>query len=143
MSIGTTLASHGHTSSKAWNIVLWLSQIVLAAMFGMAGSMKTFQPITELAQMLPWAGDVPPELVRFIGISELAAAVGLILPAATRVAPRLTPLAALGLMLVMVLAAAFHLKRGEFGALPFNIGLGALAGVVLWGRLYKAPIAPR
>jgi len=59
-------------------------------------------------------------LVRFIGVSELAGALGLILPAATRIRPGLTPLAALGLSTIMALAMLFHLVRGEPQALPIE-----------------------
>ena len=82
---------------KAWNISLWLVQALLAVMFGMAGFMKMTAPIAELAEKMAWPGVVPPALVRFIGLSEFAAAIGLILPAATRIKPVLTPLAGAGL----------------------------------------------
>lgn len=81
--------------------------------------------------------------MRFIGIAELAAAVGLILPALTRILPKLTPLAGLGLAVIMVLAAGFLVQRGEMSALPINFLLGALAAFVAWGRWRKVPIAPR
>ena len=83
---------------------------------------------------------VPLALVRFIGISELLGAVGLILPALTKIKPLLTPLAALGLLTIMILAMGFHVSRGEAGTLPFNIVLGGLAAFVAWGRTSKAPI---
>jgi putative oxidoreductase len=63
------------------------------------------------------------------------------LPFATK--PRLTPLAAAGLVLVMLLASAFHLSRGEVGALPVNLVLGGIAAFVAWGRSRKAPIRAR
>lgn len=100
-------------------------------------------PIAEVSQYIVWAQVVPAALVRFIGASELAAAIGLILPAATRIRPMLTPLAAAGLVLVMLLAIGFHLSRGEIQALPVNIALGALAAFVAWGRFRKAPISAR
>jgi uncharacterized membrane protein YphA (DoxX/SURF4 family) len=128
---------------KGWNISLWVAQVLLAVAFGMAGFMKMTQPIAELAQKMVWPGDVSPALVRFIGVSEFAAALGLILPAATRIKPALTPLAGAGLVLIMLFAAIFHAARGEFGALPMNFVLGALAAFVAWGRLRKAPIPPR
>ena len=75
------------------HIVLWLVQILLACAFGMAGFMKSTQPVDVLAQNgIQWATQVPVALVRFIGISELLGAIGLILPAATRIKPVLTPL---------------------------------------------------
>ena len=65
------------------------------------------------------------------------------LPAATRIAPKLTPIAALGLVTVMVLAAGHHLMHGEAAAIGPNLVLALLAGFVAWGRLSAAPIAPR
>ena len=67
-------------------------------------------------------------------------AIGLILPAATKIKPSLTPLAALGLLTIMILAMAFHLSRGEVQATPVNIVLGGLAAFVAWGRTKRAPI---
>ena len=123
------------------NILLWLVQILLAAAFGMAGVMKATQPVDVLAANgIAWAPQVPLVLVRFIGISEFLGAVGLILPALTKIKPFLTPLAALGLLTIMILAMGFHVSRGEAGALPANIVLGGLAAFVAWGRTSKAPI---
>ena len=131
------------SAPKVWNISLWVVQIILAISFGMAGFMKSTQPIAELAEKMVWPGAVPPALVHFIGLSELAAGIGLILPAATRIKPVLTPLAAVGLVVIMVFAAIFHVTRGEFGSLPVNFVYGALAAFVAWGRFRKAPIPPR
>ena len=129
------------TSSRGWHWTLWGLQFLLAAFFLMAGLTKATQPLDTLPAMIPWAADVPAWLVRFIGISEFAGAVGLILPAATRVMPHLTAFAAIGLATVMVLAVGFHVTRGE----PFTMQLvvAAVAALVAWGRLTKAPIAPR
>lgn len=124
-------------------IALWAVQILLAGMFGMAGFMKSTVPIVELSKTMAWAADVPMWLVRFIGISELSAAFGLILPAATRIKPVLTPLAASGLIVIMILASAFHLSRGEAQFVPMNLILGLLAAFVAWGRFAKAPITGR
>ena len=123
------------------NILLWLVQILLACAFGMAGAMKSTQPVDVLAANgIAWAPQIPLALVRFIGISEFLGAVGLILPALTKIKPFLTPLAALGLLTIMILAMGFHVSRGEAGALPINIVLGGLAAFVAWGRTSKAPI---
>jgi len=73
-------------------------------------------------------------LVRFIGVVELAGALGVILPAATRIQPRLTPLAAAGLATIMVLAIPFHLMRGELKEIVINLALGGLAAFVACGR---------
>ena len=129
--------------TKGWNIALWVVQVLLALAFGMAGVMKTTTPIADLAAKLVWPGDVPPGLVRFIGASEFAAALGMIVPAATRIKPFLTPLAGVGLVVVMALAAAFHVMRAELQALPINLAFAALAAFVAWGRSRKAPIRAR
>jgi putative oxidoreductase len=129
--------------SKALNISLWVGQVILAAMFGMGGAMKAFAPFAVLHAQVPWTNHVPDLMVRFIGLSELAGAIGLLLPAITRIQPRLIPLAALGLMIVMLLATGFHVMRAEYSALPTTLGLAALAAFVAWGRAWKAPIAPR
>jgi uncharacterized membrane protein YphA (DoxX/SURF4 family) len=122
---------------------LWFLQILLALAFLAAGWMKLTTPIDQLAQAMVWAGDVPVGLVRFIGLAELAGGLGLILPALTRIQPQLTPLAGAGLALVMLLAVAFHLTRGEFGFIVPNIVLLALAAFVAYGRWKLAPIPPR
>jgi hypothetical protein len=92
---------------------------------------------------MAWVSAVPGGLVRFIGASELLGGLGLVLPAATRVLPRLTALAGAALAFVMVLAATFHVMRGELGALPINLVLGGLSAFVAWGRLKKVPVSPR
>ena len=124
-------------------IALWIIQILLAVAFFGAGFMKTVTPIAELAVTLPYVLDIPVALTRFIGVAEIAGAIGVVLPALTRIQPRLTPLAAGGLGLVMIFAAIFHLTRGEFSGIVPNIILLALAGFVYYGRTKLAPIAPR
>ncbi|KKD06657.1 DoxX family protein [Streptomyces sp. WM6386] len=116
------------------NALLWTVQAVLAAMFAMAGVMKSTQPKDKLAEKLPWVADFSADTVRFIGVVEFAAALGLILPAATGTAPVLTPLAATGLAVVMALAALTHARRKEPQAIAFNTVLLILAAVVAWGR---------
>ena len=130
-------------SSKVLNIVLWVVQVLLALMFGMSGFMKATQPIEQLSAMLPWAAQVSPLLVRFIGISELLGAIGLLLPSLLRIKPVLTPLAAAGLVLVMLFATVFHLSRGESSAIGMNIIIMLMAAFVAWGRTKKAPIQPK
>lgn len=128
-------------SPRVWHWSLWGLQLLLAAFFLMAGFTKATQPLESLPTMMPWVSDVPGWLVRFIGFSEIAGALGLLLPTATRIAPRLTPVAALGLATVMVLAAGFHLMRGE--PVIMQLVAAAVAGTVAWGRFRVAPIAPR
>jgi uncharacterized membrane protein YphA (DoxX/SURF4 family) len=116
------------------NVVLWVLQILLGAMFAMAGVMKATRPKDALAKNLPWVEDFSPGTVRFIGVVEFLAALGLILPAATGIATFLTPLAATGLVVVMLLAAISHARRREPSAIAFNAVLLILAAIIAWGR---------
>ena len=140
----TTNETNTASSSKKWNIGLWVAQAALAAMFLMAGFMKlTSGPADLVAQGMAWAENAPVALIKFIGTAEVLGALGVILPAATRIMPDLTKLAALGLATIMVLASCVHTYRGEYEVLPVNLVLFALAVLVIWGRSRKAPIAPR
>jgi putative oxidoreductase len=123
------------------HVFLWIAQVLMALLFAGAGSAKVFTPLPDLAVSLPYTADLPGWLVRFIGMSEVAGAIGLILPALTRTATTLTPLAAAGLCAVMVLATFFHLFRTEFSAMPMTIVLGAVAALIAWGRLSRVPIS--
>lgn len=126
-------------NSKALHIGLWVAQGLLAAAFGMAGFMKISAPIEQLAQSgMSFVNNFGVGTVRFIGISELLGALGLILPAALRIKPILTPLAAVGVAIIMVLATTYHITHGE-SAMP-TIILFALAAFVAWGRFKKVPI---
>ena len=128
-----------------WTIGLWVVQVLLAALYLMAGFMKLTQPLDALAAMnMAWAPTFPELFVRFVGLMEILGALGLILPAATRILPFLTPLAALGLSVVQVGAIILHAVRGESAmTLPMNLVLLALALLIVWGRTRKARIDPR
>lgn len=131
-------------TSNKWNIGLWVAQAALAAMFLMAGGTKlTSAPADMVAMGMLWAENAPVLLIRFIGVAEVLGGIGLILPAATRIKPDLTKLAALGLAVIMVLAFGLHAYRGEFGVLPVNVLLFAIAALIIWGRTNKAPIVAR
>ncbi len=116
------------------NVFLWVLQVGLALMFAMAGVMKATQPKEKLAGQLPWVEDFSASTVRFIGVVEFLGAVGLVLPAAVDIAPVLTPIAATGLAVVMVLAALTHARRREPGSIAFNAVLLIIAVVIAWGR---------
>lgn len=139
----TVPASLSSSHRKGLRVALWVVQVLLAAFFLMAGVTKGIRPLNEAAAMINWIPDVPAALARFIGWAELAGGVGLILPAATRIAPWLTPLAAVGLGLIMALAVPFHLMRGEANVIGTHVVVLLLAGFVAWGRFRRAPIAPR
>ena len=129
--------------SKALHVGLWVVQCLLGVTFLAVGAMKATQPIANLASALGWPAEVPAALVRFIGVAEFLGGLGLILPAATRIMPMLTPLAGIGLATAMLFATIFHISHGEFGALVAPLVLACLAAFVAWGRGTKAPIAQR
>jgi uncharacterized membrane protein YphA (DoxX/SURF4 family) len=122
---------------------LWFAQVLLAAVFAMTGFLKLTISPAELAQAMPAGLSLPVALIRFIGFAEVAGAIGLMLPSATRILPVLTPIAAGALALVMALAAILHASRGEIASLATVIVLGALALFVTWGRITRAPIPAR
>jgi putative oxidoreductase len=127
--------------SKGLNIGLWIAQVLLLVAFGAAGGMKLFSP--AVAEMAKTQSGLPYTLTYFIGTSEVLGGVGVVLPAATRIRPKLTGWAAVGLCTIMVLAFGLHLARGEWSHVPPVVVLGALAGFVAWGRLKRAPISSR
>lgn len=129
--------------SKRANVGIWIIQVLGAAAFILSGVMKTMMPIADLAAMMPWAGEFSVEFVRFIGVVDLAGGFGLLLPSLTRIAPRLTVIAAACCVLLQILAIGFHASRGELSVLPTNAVYITLALIVLWGRGRKAPITPR
>lgn len=117
------------------NTVLWVIAGLLSLMFLVGGVMKLARPREDLAASgMGWAMDFSAEMVKGIGALEVLAAIGLILPAVTGVVPVLTPLAAVGLALVMAGAAVVHGRRKEYPMIGVNAVLLVLAVVVAWGR---------
>ncbi|MEV6986453.1 DoxX family protein [Sphaerisporangium sp. NPDC051017] len=116
------------------NVFLWVLQALLALAFGLAGVLKTTRPKEQLAPQMPWVNDFSAGTVKLIGAVEFLAALGLILPAATGIAPILTPLAATGLVITMIGAIIVHGRRGEPQGIVINVILLVLAAVVAWGR---------
>ncbi|GLY79569.1 DoxX family protein [Actinoallomurus iriomotensis] len=117
------------------NMFLWIVQAVLAAAFAMSGLTKVALPRARLTALYPWVPDFTMATVRFIGVMALLGAIGLIAPAAAGIAPVLTPIAATGLAVLMVLAAAtVHIPRREPSAVVVNTVLFVLAALVAWGR---------
>jgi uncharacterized membrane protein YphA (DoxX/SURF4 family) len=120
-------------------IALWIVQVLLALVFVASGSMKLFAFDQFAASAPALAGQ--RGLVTFIGVCELAGAVGLILPALTKVMPVLTTWAAVGLATIMLLATGFHLSRGEMSHAAITITLLALAAFIVYGRGFRKSIA--
>lgn len=127
---------------KIMNLLLWLAQILVAAMFFFAFYAKLLQPTEETAKMMPWVAE-QPTLAAIAGIVDLLGALGLILPAALRIQPKLTTFAAYGGVLLMLTAIAFHLIRGEAEVIGLNFILIALLAFIIWGRTEKVPISAK
>lgn len=112
------------------HVFLWILQILLALFFGAVGLLKLTQPKPKLAQSMAWVEDFPEERVKLIGGLEVLAAIGLILPGWTGILTWLTPLAATGLVILMVLAGQTHRRRREPQMLPVVVVLGLVAAFV-------------
>jgi uncharacterized membrane protein len=121
------------------DIAAWIAQVLAALAFGLHG-FTLLSREEQVRRRFAWARDVPDTVKRFIGAAELLGAIGLIVPAATRVLPWLTPLAAFGLATIMVLAALFHITRREWPNVVLNLVLGALAGFIAYAR-YAVPFS--
>lgn len=122
------------------SIALWVLQVALALFFIMVGYSHALAPFDQVAQQAIWMQHVPRALSLFIGYAELAGGLGLIVPAATRIAPWLTPLPALGLGTIMILAIPFHIVRGEASVIWMHALLAGVALFVAWGRWRAASI---
>ncbi|MCB1273412.1 MAG: DoxX family protein [Leucobacter sp.] len=116
-------------------IALWIATAVLALAFAMAGSMKVAKPYAQIAgqDRMEWTEEVTPAQLKTIGALEVVGAVGMILPAATGIAPWLTPVAAFALAVMMGVAFALHVRRRENGtpslvlaAISLLVGIGWL-----------------
>ncbi|ACU73610.1 DoxX family protein [Catenulispora acidiphila DSM 44928] len=116
------------------NIFLWILQAVLAAFFALSGLGKAFQSKEKVLVKAPVLENYAPGTIRFIGAAELAGAIGLVLPRALGVATVLTPLAAVGIAVMMLLGALAHFKRGEWLGVGVTLVLCLLAVVVCVGR---------
>lgn len=117
------------------NIVLWILQGILAAMFLMVGMMKLTKSKEEMAESMGWVEDFSQGQIRGIGVLEIMGAMGLVLPILLGILPILTPIAAIGLSLTMVGAFLTHLRRKELVPMGvMNIVLFGMAIFVAVGR---------
>lgn len=115
------------------NIALWIAQILLALMFIRSGVITAFNP-AKTKESFSWAKDSSTGFVVFVGLAELLGGLGVVLPKAVDVATILTPIAAIGLAAIMVLAVGSHVKRKESNSIVINIVLLAIAVFVAIGR---------
>ncbi|WP_461010915.1 DoxX family protein [Streptomyces capparidis] len=118
------------------NLALWIAAGALAALALGGGVTKTFVPKEKLAAVHGggWTGDAGAAFVKTLGVLELLAAAGLVLPAALGVAPVLVPVTALCWVLLMVGAMVTHGRRGEHGFVVLNLAYLGLAAFIVWGR---------
>ncbi len=122
------------------NVALWVIASLLAAAFLAGGVVKLVLPKEKLAAAgMGFAEEMSTGLVRTIGVLEVLAAVGLVLPAVLDVVPVLVPLAAVGLVLLMVGAMVVHLRRHEGASVVVNLAILVLAVAVAWGRFAAYP----
>ena len=122
------------------NIFLWVLQLLLAAAY-LAHGWLLLSPPADLVEQIK--ASIPTALRVFVGVAEVLAAAGLVLPGLTRIAPWLTPLAAAGLIPIMIGATVLHLLRGEFASAAITAVLLVLVSFVAYMRWKVAPIRPR
>ena len=112
------------------NVLLWIVQVLLALLFLFAGSMKLVLPIEAMSGPI----NLPGLLLRFIGVCEVAGGVGIILPWLLNIRPRLTPIAAAGLVIIMIGATVITVLGGQAAAALMPAIVGVLAAAVAYGR---------
>ena len=112
------------------NGVLWIVQGLLAALFLFAGGMKLVLPIEAMAGPVA----LPGPFLRFIGVAEVLGAVGLILPGWLRIQRQLTPIAAAGLVIIMIGATVVTALPGPLAPALVPLVVGLLAALVVYGR---------
>ncbi len=112
------------------NYALWIVQGLLAALFLFAGGIKLVLPLEKLTGPVP----LPGLFLRFIGVAEVLGALGLILPGLLHIRPGLTPLAAIGLVIIMIGATVITLAGGDVAPALIPLFVGLLSAFVAYGR---------
>lgn len=116
------------------NIALWVLQILLGLVFVFHAYVLLRPSPERLQSGMSYVLEMPARLRMFAGVAEGLAGIGLILPALLRILPWLTPVAAAGLVVLMLGAIVFHVRRREYPNIGLNAVLGVLAAIVVWGR---------
>jgi hypothetical protein len=122
------------------NILLWVLQVLLALAFFAHGALLLFPPAAIADQM---NASLPRWFQLFLGVAEVLAAVGLTLPGVTRVQPWLVSCAAAGIMIVMICASIYHVRRGEVSSALTTVVLLAVATFIAYMRWRIMPIPRR
>lgn len=121
-------------------ILIWVLQVLLALAFLAHGCLFLFPPASIVEQM---NASLPRWFQLFLGVAEVAAAVGLTVPGLTRIQPRFVPLAGAGIMIVTISATVFHGMRGEVSSAAITFVLLLIATFVAYMRWRVVPIEPR
>jgi hypothetical protein len=121
------------------NLALWIVAGLLSVSYLIAGCAKLIMPKEMYAAKVRWAEEFSAGSIKAIGALEVLAAVGLVLPAALDIAPVLVPLAALGLVIIMVGALITRIRRHEAKYMVADLVYLVLAGFVAWGRFGPEP----
>ena len=119
---------------------LWIIQTLLGLLFLFSGSMKFVMSVSEMTKDTPWMAGW---FLHFIGVMEILGGFGLILPSALRIRPGLTPLAAAGLVIIMIGATVITLGTLGIGPAMLPLIVGILCVFVAYGRWRLAPLSPR
>jgi uncharacterized membrane protein YphA (DoxX/SURF4 family) len=121
------------------NVILWIIQVLLALLFLLAGVTKLILPIEEMTKQMA----MPGLFLRFLGVAEVLGGLGLILPGLFRIKTWLTPLAALGLMIIVIGATVLTLKMGGGMMALTPLAAAILCAFVAYGRWRMAPLSER
>ena len=133
------MAERNDPRGPALNYVLWTLQVLLALLFLFAGISKFVMPMAEMTKQMP----MPAWFLYFIGVAETLGGLGLVLPSLLRIKPGLTPLAAAGLVIIMIGATVISVQIGGAKAAVFPFIIGLLLAFVAYGRWRLWPIAPK
>jgi uncharacterized membrane protein YphA (DoxX/SURF4 family) len=133
MRTATTTSTH----SRKTTALLWTVQGLLALVFLFAGGMKLITPMAVLAQQAP----LPPLFLKLIGLCEVAGALGLVLPGLVRVGRSLTPLAAAGLVIIMIGATVITAAGGHIAGATVPCIVGLLAAFIAYKRRVPGRVA--
>jgi uncharacterized membrane protein len=124
-------------SSKRIRVTLWTVQGLLALLFLFAGAMKFIMPIAVMTKQIPF----PAWFLYFIGVAEVLGAIGLVLPGVLRIRTGLTPLAASGLVIIMIGATVLTVALNGVAQAVMPLVVGLFAGFVAYGRWRLAPVS--
>ncbi len=116
------------------NLLIWILQGLLAAMFCFSGILILSQPAEKLAPKMPFVKDYTPAMVKLVAYAHILGALGLLLPLLLNILPILTPVAACSLAVVMLLAAKYNFGRGDMKSVTVDMVLGVLFILIAYYR---------